>query len=129
MQVYNIDIGANIGAYSICSTSIESISEVFLFEAAEESLEECKKNITLNTLEEKITCFSYAVSDQEGKVNFAINSHLSGINAILDSSIHGVDKYVEQRSVVSMPLDSVCECHPKPAVICRILKQPGFSHT
>jgi FkbM family methyltransferase len=65
-----IDIGANIGVFSIFAVS--QGAKVYAFEPNPESYDILKKNIEENNLGEKIKIFKYAVSDSEGFVDLRI---------------------------------------------------------
>lgn len=99
------DIGANIGQYSIFSNEIESVRQVFAFEAEEAAFAALSKNVDLNGLSNKIIPNFKAVSNQPGEVSFGVARPLGGNNAIINTSIHRVSKYVETRVVPSIKLD------------------------
>lgn len=82
------DIGANVGFYSIFFTLLPSIKTVFAFEASDETFKALTSNVELNGLHEKIFCLKKAVSNKVGTIAFQIESPLSGINSVVDTSIH-----------------------------------------
>ncbi|CAI4166223.1 FkbM family methyltransferase [Alteromonas macleodii] len=104
-----IDIGANVGFYSFISTLCPSIRSVYSFEPDNSAFIELKNNVTLNNLEEKIRPFKLAVSDKKGTVNFGSHSPMSGVNGILESSIHEQSLFNEFYPVSTIKLDSISE--------------------
>lgn len=75
-----VDIGANIGSYTILAgggararvTAVEPISATF----------EClKRNVLLNALDERVSCYQIGLSDQAGKLRFS--TELDTVNHVL----------------------------------------------
>ena len=103
-----IDIGANIGAYSLFFSLLKTNNKIYSFEACSYTYNELIKNIALNGLQEKIFPFNQAVSSESGVVEFGIaNNDLSGINAILDTTIHSKNKYITREKKESINIDSL----------------------
>lgn len=102
-----LDVGANIGAYSVCASGLKHFRKGFLFEPSPEAFRTCQQNVALNGLEDKLTCMNCAVSDRSGTNAFAIAGPLSGINAISDTSIHRQSKYLEHIEVETRTLDEL----------------------
>jgi FkbM family methyltransferase len=102
-----IDIGANIGAYSIFLSSLDCIEKIYSFEAAPATFEELDKNVRLNDHVNKIKIFNTAISDSEKKLRFGIIGEYSGANSIIGTSIHETDKFVNEILVDCVPLDTV----------------------
>lgn len=102
-----IDVGANIGAYSIAMAALDCIKSVHAFEATPVTVDELKANVGLNPNASKITVHPVALSDTARVVNFGIVSDFSGANSIIDTSIHGRDKFSDQLSIRCVPLDDI----------------------
>lgn len=102
-----IDVGANIGAYSIFLSSLECVRKVYSFEAASVTFHELQKNVQLNDKQGKIQISNLAISDQEGTVCFGIVGDFSGANSILSTSIHRANKFTKETTAKCVPLDSV----------------------
>lgn len=102
-----IDIGANIGAYSIAMAALDCIKSVHAFEPTPLTVGELKANIGLNPNASKITVHPVALSDAARLVNFGVVSDFSGANSIIDASIHGRDKFSDQLSIRCVPLDDI----------------------
>lgn len=102
-----LDIGANIGAYSVLMAALPTIQEVHAFEPAPQTYAELRLNVAQNSHASRITPHQIALSNQAGTATFGVISPLSGANSILDTSIHQ-DKQMQQRvEVMTSPLDSL----------------------
>jgi FkbM family methyltransferase len=104
-----LDIGANIGAYSVLMSSLDSVEKIYAFEPSPKTYEELKANVALNDENNKITISSTALSDGEKSVPFGVVSDYSGANGIVGSSIHNEKKFAEQITVESKTLDSIVD--------------------
>jgi FkbM family methyltransferase len=102
-----VDIGANIGAYSIFMSSLECVSKIYSFEAEPNTFEELKSNVRLNDHLNKIEIFNTAISDSEKELRFGIVGEYSGANSLIGTSIHGSEKFVKEMLVHCVPLDSI----------------------
>jgi FkbM family methyltransferase len=102
-----VDVGANIGAYSVFLSSLASIQRIYSFEAALETYNELEKNVSLNNHAGKIQTFHKAISEREGKVRFGIVGSFSGANSIVSTSIHQQPKFTGEVVVDCAPLDDV----------------------
>jgi FkbM family methyltransferase len=102
-----IDIGANIGAYSIFLSSLDKISKIYAFEADPQTFEELKRNVQLNDHLNKIEIFNTAISDCEKELRFGIVGEYSGANSIIGTSIHSAEKFVKEMLVNCVPLDNI----------------------
>ncbi len=68
-----IDIGANIGIYSMIAGSIVGESgQVFSFEPTPEIYDILNRNLILNDIVRRVKTFPYALSDNPGKAEFGI---------------------------------------------------------
>jgi FkbM family methyltransferase len=86
-----------------------SIKSIFAFEASDETFNTLKSNVELNGLKEKISCAKKAVSNTVGSIVFQIESPLSGINSVLDTSIHDNNLFNEKRIVECCTIDEFRE--------------------
>jgi FkbM family methyltransferase len=102
-----IDIGANIGAYSIAMASLDCIKSVHAFEPTPVTVDELKANIGLNPHASKITVHPVALSDAAKAVNFGVVSDFSGANSIIDTSIHPQEKFSDRLTIRCVPLDDI----------------------
>lgn len=95
-----IDVGANIGAYSVLMSEVQGIREIHAFEPAPETFGELVRNVEMNGLGGRITAHQKALSDSTQAVRFGIVNRLSGANSILSTSIHSsFEKEVEVQAV------------------------------
>ncbi|HMF52546.1 MAG TPA: FkbM family methyltransferase [Candidatus Saccharimonadales bacterium] len=108
-----LDIGANIGAYSVIMASIDCIKAVHAFEPTPLTFSELSANIGLNSNASKVTVHPIALSDSEKVASLGIVSDFSGANSIVGTSIHEVDKFTNQLEVKCLPLDSVLTIQQK----------------
>jgi FkbM family methyltransferase len=102
-----LDIGANIGVYSIIIASLQGIKEVHAFEPTPSTFDELTTNIGLNSNSSKIAVHRTALSDSSKSVTFGIVSEFSGANSIIGTSIHKADQFVSRFEVSCLPLDEV----------------------
>jgi FkbM family methyltransferase len=96
-----LDIGANVGAYSILFAEMR----VHAFEPAPDAYRELVSNIQLNGLSGRITAHQIAVSDRRGKATFGMVDELSGRNSIAATSIHA--DFNAEIEVTTAPLDDL----------------------
>jgi FkbM family methyltransferase len=103
-QVF-LDIGANIGAYSVLIATLPSMKNVYAFEPAQDTFGELIANARQNGNSGKITSHRVALSDKAGTVSFGVVSALSGANSIVETSIHASDKFSNRIEVPAVTLD------------------------
>lgn len=101
-----IDIGANIGAYSLFASSISSIAVVHAFEANAPTFQELERNIDLNQLSQKVLAHNVALSAADGQLKFGVVTEYSGANGVISTSLHSSEKYQRSMMVNCIALDS-----------------------
>ncbi len=101
-----LDIGANVGLYTVLSSASPSVERVIAFEPEEHAYNELKENIFMNGLSAFVEPLFKLVSDVNQKQRFGVHSALSGINGVLNSSIHDKALFQEIRKIDSITLDS-----------------------
>lgn len=79
-----VDIGANIGAFSIYAAHFGA--KVFAVEPEPNNLEALNKNISLNNMQDKIVVCNYGISDHDG---IAVINDLGGGSTIKDDGVFG----------------------------------------
>lgn len=89
-----IDLGANIGAFSIYAASHGS--HVFAVEPEPNNIEALNKNIELNNMSEKIIVLPYGISDYKGTATITNNG---GDSTIMDG--------LDGTEIEIMPLDNL----------------------
>jgi FkbM family methyltransferase len=104
-----VDVGANVGVYSLFMSSLESVRQVFSFEPSPETFRELKTNVEANGVADRISVFDKAVSESRKVVKFGVVSDFSGANSILASSIHEGDKFKRAINVDCISLDEIFE--------------------
>lgn len=76
---YNfVDIGANVGLYSLWVASQSAKVQALAFEPQQAVYDRLITNITLNQFEDRITPLKMAVSDQDGTLELAIDGKNKG---------------------------------------------------
>jgi FkbM family methyltransferase len=98
-----VDVGANIGAYSIFMSRVPAIRRVIAFEANARTARELRANLALNGVRAEVR--EAAVSDRKGKVEFGVAGRYAGNNAIVETSIHVRTTFRNVVSVDAVTLD------------------------
>jgi FkbM family methyltransferase len=83
-----VDVGANIGFYSIIMASELKAREIYAYEPISASCEELRENLALNGLSSLAVVRKLALSSKVGEAEMSVISSLSGANAIVETSIH-----------------------------------------
>lgn len=73
-----IDVGANIGAYTILMACHQNVRQVIAFEPQPDCIDELRDNIRLNHLEAKVIVRPLALSNEAGKARFRRCGPLAG---------------------------------------------------
>ena len=72
------DIGANVGYYSLMAAVVAGVSgHVYAFEPLPRNVDYLRKHVALNKLEDRISVFDVAVSDQTGEAAFDLGASTS----------------------------------------------------
>lgn len=100
-----VDIGANIGFYSVFMAAEISAQEVYAFEPMSATADEARRNFHLNNLADIAHLRQIALSSSPGSATMAVISNLSGANSILDTSIHKDQENIRTESVPTSTLD------------------------
>ena len=67
-----VDVGANIGSYSILAGSCEGVN-VLAFEPVPSTFSWLEKNISINTLDNKVKAMNFGLAEKNGTVHFSSN--------------------------------------------------------
>jgi FkbM family methyltransferase len=112
-----LDIGANIGYFSILAAKLNPRCKTFAFEPSSGALHYLKQNVTSNHVSDQVTIVDKAVSDQAGKLEFFvvdnpkypwIKHNLNGSNSL--QNIHGKQKRIHYPVEVTT-LEDVVDIH------------------
>ena len=103
-----LDIGANIGVYSIYLSQVKSISRIFAFEPAPAAFHLLEQNVKLQH-RHRIICRDVALSEKEGVSRFAIFGDLAGNNAIEETRISGKAEAADSVEVATARIDDEVE--------------------
>lgn len=104
-----LDVGANIGYYSVWCSVLEKVEKIYSFEPDLDAFNELKKNIELNSVEKLVTAKMLAVTDYNGTAKFSAHAPMSGINGIIETSIHDPDLFQYETEVECITLDSIAD--------------------
>lgn len=108
-----LDVGANIGVYSMVATLAPSVESIHAFEPEEAAYQELARNVLLNGVEQRIKPARLAVSDVEEKLSFGLHAPMAGVNGIVDTSIHDHGLFSDIKEVQAVRLDSFTELRGK----------------
>ncbi|MDT8299779.1 MAG: FkbM family methyltransferase, partial [Spirochaetaceae bacterium] len=103
-----IDIGANIGTYSIFASNINEL-QIYGFEANKDTSSEFRINVDINGLSDRVTINDFALSDHDGTISFGIFETLSGANSAVETSIHDRVGFMRVVDVACRRLDSIMQ--------------------
>lgn len=81
-----VDIGANIGVYSICAGRSTRVEQVDAFEPAPAAYNLLERNIATQDFSRKISAHPLALSSKAGTVQFEMYGEMAGNNHILEGS-------------------------------------------
>ncbi|HRH26105.1 MAG TPA: FkbM family methyltransferase [Candidatus Paceibacterota bacterium] len=93
-----IDIGANIGKYTLMAASQYGYKKILSIEANPVTFQILFKNIALNSLVQKVTAINIAAGETEGTVTIQADSHHLGGGNIVDYHVN--DAVMDTRHVV-----------------------------
>jgi FkbM family methyltransferase len=105
-----VDVGSNVGAYSVLMSQAPSVEKIVAFEANRSAALEMRENFRLNSLNIEIK--TVAVSDRVGSLTFGTVSRLAGNSAVVDTSENREFHHVDQVECVT--LDSALADYPGP---------------
>lgn len=100
-----VDIGANIGVYGLFATLVPAMERVVACEANYDTAQELRKNVALNSLEDRIEVVEKAVSSSVGELSFGVVSKFSGANSVVDTTLHDQDGFHKKVTVEAVTLD------------------------
>ncbi len=112
------DVGANIGYVSLLLAKAAGVSgRVFAFEALPSNLEQLRRNLALNGMEQRVTVVPAAVTRASGPVRFLV--HASGGMGKAAGSAGREDGYQSEVTVPGLSLDEFVygQAHPLPQVV------------
>jgi FkbM family methyltransferase len=102
-----VDIGANIGYYTLLAASIiGEPSRIYSFEPQPRVARNLRRNVALNGLD-NVTVFEMALSDREGQAEFFLPEE--GLDAHGSLADNGRFRVKERASVTTRPLDKVLD--------------------
>lgn len=104
-----LDVGANIGAYSVFFSTMPNLIELHAFEADPDTFRVLAKTLDRNGLAQRVTAHPLAASNRAGEITFGVVGHLSGSNSVLESSIHDAGKLKKNITVQCERLDALIE--------------------
>lgn len=111
-----IDIGANIGYYTLLAGSIVKNGKVFSFEPVKQNLEILERNIIKNNLT-NIQTYPYAVSDKNGFVDIFLSSANTGNVRLFKDDLEGYAGQPKSERVKCICLDDFLDADIRPDII------------
>ncbi|MDQ0394795.1 FkbM family methyltransferase [Labrys monachus] len=102
-----IDVGANVGPYTLLMASLPAVNKVHSFEPSPKAFEHLQSNIVANKLVQRVVLHKKAASSNIHAARFGIANDLSGTNSIVDTSIHSLQSFSSQIDVDCVTLDEV----------------------
>lgn len=106
-----VDVGANVGAYSVLMSL--AVSKVVAFEANPDAARELERNLEANGIFGEI--IQKAASDRNGSVKFGTVSRLAGNSAVVVTAAD--QKFRQTSELECVTLDSVAGGIPEPIAI------------
>ncbi len=94
-----IDVGANVGLYTVNVSQVESIQKVYAFEPSTRNRYQLQANLLLNSLYENVEVLPFALSDKEGEMVFLENAgNSTGRSRLKETNINKLDpdKFTEK---------------------------------
>jgi FkbM family methyltransferase len=110
-----IDIGANIGAYSIYAASNPRVGRVFAFEPMRETFKRLESNVSSSASSGRILCINAAVGGRSGFVEM-----INGANSLLHKSSSVSDHASDSSGVRAISLAAVFDTYD--IETCAVLK-------
>ncbi|MDP3960827.1 MAG: FkbM family methyltransferase [Pseudorhodobacter sp.] len=104
-----LDIGANIGVYSIMLSRENSFSEFHAFEALSSLSMEIQKNLNLNDLQDLIHVHQVVLSDGAGEVEFIVRSDFAGDGGVRSTHQFSNFPYDRIEKLQKVALDGVVQ--------------------
>ncbi|HJF83834.1 FkbM family methyltransferase [Helicobacter pullorum] len=103
---YVLDIGANIGYYSLLSALDCGVKKIYSFEAIDDTYEALIENIKLNKMENRVSAYNIGVSDSIKEVSFLVQSKsFSGINCCETTTFHNANLFENKKKVKCISMD------------------------
>ncbi len=106
-----VDVGANIGAYSVLMS--EAVDNVIAFEANANAANEMARNLSVNNLQAQI--IRKAASSRNGTVSFGTVSRLAGNSAVVATSAG--QNFRQTSELESVTLDAILSEQAEPFAI------------
>jgi FkbM family methyltransferase len=119
-----LDIGASIGVYSLFASVVPTVDRIVAFEANPETSRELARNVSLNSLQNRVEVVGKAVSSSPGPLTFGVVSKYSGANSVIDTTIHDRATFHKEVSVDAVTLDGFFQQAP-PGPICMKIDVEG----
>lgn len=109
------DVGAHYGSYSlVASAYIRNPDSIFAFEPDEKAVSELKKNLLFNQLDSTVRVFEYAVSSQQGILNFDMQEGNANSHLITNKNEKSIG---EIKQIKAVTLNEMVKMIPKPDFI------------
>ena len=94
-----VDLGANIGTFSIYAASTARNVKIYAYEALEAFYKLMVENVRANNCEQSIECFNYAVAGDTNTRTLFVESTNFFFPTLVDSEAKGMQKSIEVRCI------------------------------
>jgi len=109
-----LDIGANIGYYSLLAAKHTDVQEIHSFEPVKRNLYQFHANQYLNGFENRIHTYCCGLSDNRGSYTIHIDPHSTGVSRLsLDHAQRDIKVFTQQETVQLDMLDSLLPMNSK----------------
>lgn len=112
-----MDIGANIGVYSIFMVAHPNVNKVIAFEPQSDCLIELKENVRLNGLEGRIDIHPGALSNYSGSASFRRMAPYSGGSGLSETHLFKDLKFESEITVGVETLDNLFDIRRKNLIL------------
>ena len=102
-----LDIGANVGVYSIMLSQEDTVAETHAVEALTALADEIQGNIELNGLSGEVQVHRTVLSDSDGQVDFLVRSRYAGDGGVLETHQYAHIPYDHIESLRTTKLDDL----------------------
>jgi len=107
-----VDVGANIGLYTVLAAKSSSSAKVLAIEPTEQALRRLKENISLNGVGDSVLVFEGVASDREGECQVQVSEGREEFSTMGELRIPGsLEVSTTTRTAPATTLDSLVRLH------------------
>jgi len=113
-----LDIGSNIGYFSLVAGKNEKINKIFSIEPNPKIKKHLDKNLNYNFPKNKYKTYNFAISKRVGSLNFYINNFDSGSSSLIKKNKN--EKTIKIKSNNYKLFNEIAKKYPKKNVVVKI---------